>query len=191
MSEATQAQEGPARDDRPRRDPRRTLIIAGIVVVVVALLVLLAVTAIPRWWAQRVGGMVDGSMTAGVLLGVLFGVVFTVLPLLALWLGVRLRRNWKHSGLCLLAAILLASPNLATLGIVLGNGNAAHAGDRILDVEGPGFRAATLVGAIIGGIAVVVLIYLSVTRFITRRRGERLRRELDRHGDDGGDRPEA
>ena len=37
-----------------------------------------------------------------------------------------------------------------TLGIVLGISDAAHAGDRILDVEGPGFRLWSLIGAIVG-----------------------------------------
>ena len=46
-------------------------------------------------------------------------------------------------------AVLLAIPNLLTLGIVLGVGNAAHAGDRILDVEAPAFRGASLAGALI------------------------------------------
>ncbi len=165
------------------------LIIAGVSAVALALVIVFAVTVVPRWWAQRVGDMVDGSMTAGVMLGLLFGAVFTVLPMLALWLGVRLRRNWKRSGLCLLAAFLLASPNLATLGIVLGNGNAAHAGERILDVDGPGFRAATLVGAIVAVLAVAALGYLAFSRRRMRLRGDRMRGELDQRGrnrDDAG-----
>ena len=165
------------------------VIIAGVSAVALALVIVFAVTVVPRWWAQRVGDMVDGSMTAGVMLGLLFGAVFTVLPMLALWLGVRLRRNWKRSGLCLLAAFLLASPNLATLGIVLGNGNAAHAGERILDVDGPGFRAATLVGAIVAVLAVAGLGYLAFSRRRMRLRGDRMRHELDERGgnrDDAG-----
>ena len=61
-------------------------------------------------------------------------------------------------------AVLLAIPNLMTLGIVLGTGNAAHAGDRILDVEAPAFRGATLVGALIALGMVGFVGYLVVSR---------------------------
>ena len=47
-----------------------------------------------------------------------------------------------------------------TLGIVLGISDAAHAGDRTLDVDGPGFRAWTLIGVIAGLVAVLGTIYL-------------------------------
>jgi hypothetical protein len=61
-------------------------------------------------------------------------------------------------------ALLLAIPNLLTLGIVLGVGNAAHAGDRILDVEAPAFRGASFAGALIAvGLATLVG-YLMVSR---------------------------
>lgn len=178
----TDTGEAGGRVEQRRRSPKRALVIGAIVVAVALIGYVLAVTTIPRWWAQRVGAMVDGSMTAGLLLGMLFGAVFTALPLLVLWLGVRLRRNWKLSGLCLVVAILLAIPNLATLGIVLGDGDAAHAGERILDVEGPGYRAGTLVGAIVAVLAVGALGYLAFTRRRTRLRGERIRRELDDRG---------
>ena len=49
----------------------------------------------------------------------------------------------------IVVAFVLAIPNLMTLGIVLGRGNAAHAGERILDVEAPAFRGATLAGVLI------------------------------------------
>ena len=50
-----------------------------------------------------------------------------------------------------------------TLGIVLGTGNAAHAGERILDVEAPAFRGATLAGALIalGMIGFVAFLMMS------------------------------
>jgi hypothetical protein len=47
-----------------------------------------------------------------------------------------------------LVAALLAAPNVLTLGIVVGAGSGAHAGDRTLDVEAPGFRGASLIGAL-------------------------------------------
>ena len=65
------------------------------------------------------------------------------------------RRSWRLRAWLLAGAVLLALPNLFTLGIVLGTGSAAHAGERTLDVEGPYFRAATLAGAVLGVLAVV------------------------------------
>ena len=47
-----------------------------------------------------------------------------------------------------------------TLGIVLGISDAAHAGDRTLDVDSPGFRVWTLIGVIAGLAAVLGTIYL-------------------------------
>jgi hypothetical protein len=57
-----------------------------------------------------------------------------------------------------------------TLGIVLGRGNAAHAGDRILDVEAPAFRGGTLAGALLAAALVLLIGYL-----VTSRRRARMR----------------
>jgi hypothetical protein len=79
--------------------------------------------------------------------------------------------------------VLLAAPNLLTLGIVLGNGNGAHAGDRILDVEAPAFRGATLAGALIAAGCLAAAWYLLFSRRRAWRRAERL-------GDGSGGGPE-
>ena len=108
---------------------------------------LLAASAtVPRWWAHRVGDQVDGSITQGTLLGLFYGFVFTLVPILVLVLILRWRRTPRAIAVALVVAILLALPNLMTLGIVLGRGNAAHAGDRVLDVEAPAFRGGSLAG---------------------------------------------
>ena len=73
---------------------------------------------------------------------------------------------------------MLASPNLLTLGIVLGRGNAAHAGDRTLDVEAPGFRGAVLVGAMVAVGALIGMISLLRSRRRARQHAERLEAEL-------------
>ena len=90
----------------------------------------------------------------GALYGLFIGFVFTVAPLLLLLAVVRWRtrrRTWLGwLGWLACSSLLLAAPNLMTLGIVLGISDAAHAGDRILDVEGPGFRLWTLIGVIVG-----------------------------------------
>jgi len=47
---------------------------------------------------------------------------------------------------------------------VVGRGNAAHAGDRTLDVDAPAFRGASLVGAIVAGLLLVFVGWLMVSR---------------------------
>ena len=80
-------------------------------------------------------------MTVGALFGLFIGLVFTVVPLVVAWIVVRLRsqrRTWKGWLGWLVVVALTATPNLMTLGIVTGSSNGAHAGDRILDVDGAG-----------------------------------------------------
>jgi hypothetical protein len=119
---------------------------------------------VPRWWAQRVGDQVDGSITQGTLLGLFYGFVFTLLPLAVLVLILRWRSSWRWIVFTVVLAAILALPNLMTLGIVLGRGNAAHAGDRILDVEAPAFRGGTLAGALLAALLVGFIAYLLVSR---------------------------
>lgn len=127
----------------------RRLFVAGIVVAGVLLGGLIASATIPRWWAQRIGEQVDGSIVTGTLVGLFYGFVFTALPLLVLAAVARWRRTPRAVFVGVVVALALAIPNLMTLGIVLGRGNAAHAGERILDVEAPAFRGASLAGALI------------------------------------------
>ncbi|MFF2028266.1 hypothetical protein ACFVW2_41680, partial [Streptomyces sp. NPDC058171] len=58
-----------------------------------------------------------------------------------------------------------------TLSVVLGGNSAAHAGERIMDVDAPGFRGASLAGAIIG---VVLFLGVAGVSFTYRKRGEDL-----------------
>ena len=146
-----------------------------LVVAVVVLLVagLIASATVPRWWAHRVGDQVDGSITQGTLLGLFYGFVFTFLPVVVLVLVLRWRRTTRAVVLAVVLAVLLAIPNLMTLGIVIGRGNAAHAGDRVLDVEAPAFRGGTLAGTILAVLLVGFVAYLLVSR---RRAHESARR---------------
>ncbi len=131
-------------------------------VLLVALLALLGVayvvgtTVVPRWWAHRVGDRVDGSLTAGAFYGLFIGFVFTLLPLMIARQALR-RMPWKGRVLVLVLAIAAAAPNLMTLSIVLGSGNGAHAGDRILDTEGDGFRAGSSWGAVAAAVVAIGL----------------------------------
>ena len=137
---------------------------AGVVIVLVLLAGLIASATVPRWWAQHVGNQVDGSITQGTLLGLFYGFVFTLLPLAVLVLILRWRSSWRWVLFAVVLAAILALPNLMTLGIVVGRGNAAHAGDRILDVEAPAFRGGTLAGALLAGLLVGFVAYLLVSR---------------------------
>jgi hypothetical protein len=141
-------------------------------------LVLIGAAVLPRWWAHRIGNVSDGSITAGIAAGLACGVVFTALPVLALRGVVRRHRSWTARFAFLLLAGLLAAPNLLTLGIVVGSGNAAHAGERTMDVDAPGFRGATLAGAIVGVLLVAVYWVLMAGRRRRKRQLEELRAEL-------------
>ena len=148
----------------------RRLLFAGIVVALVLGGGLIASATIPRWWAQRIGDQVDGSLVTGTLVGLFYGFVFTALPLLALAAVARWRRTPRAIAVAAVFAVFLAIPNLMTLGIVLGTGNAAHAGERILDVEAPAFRGASLVGALIALAMAGFVAYLIVSRERARKR---------------------
>ena len=159
----------------------RRLIIAAVIVAGFLFAAYIASATIPRWWAHRVGDQVGGSIAAGVLVGLFYGFVFTALPLLVLAAVVRWRRTWRAITVGIVFALLLAIPNLMTLGIVLGRGNAAHAGERTLDVEAPAFRGATLAGALIALAMAGFVGYLIVSRARAREqaRSPRTTGELD------------
>ena len=163
----------------PTRTPLRRRLLIGVGVLVgVVLLYYIGGATVPRWWAHRIGDQVDGSSTAGIALGLFYGIVFTFLALMVLTFALARRRSWRARGWLIALAVLLALPNLFTLGIVLGTGSAAHAGERTLDVEAPYFRGATLVGAVIGALAVVGVRYLMLSRRRAKDREARLRGEL-------------
>jgi glucan phosphoethanolaminetransferase (alkaline phosphatase superfamily) len=156
---------------------KRRLIIGGLALVTAVISWFVGAAVLPRWWAQRIGDTVDGRITFGSFLGVSAGVLFTLLALLVLWLGFRFRRSWRRAFATLVLAALVASPNLLTLGIVIGDGSAAHAGERILDVDGPGFRGGTLVGAIIGFVLAAMFAYVAGSRRRNKRRVRDLREQ--------------
>lgn len=133
---------------------------------------------VPRWWAQRVGDQVGGSIPAGITLGLVYGFLFTVLPLLLVVWAARRRRGWRAYLAFAAGALVLALPNLFTLGIVVGAGNAAHAGERTLDVEAPGFRGGTLAGAVLAALLVGAIAYLLASRRRARDELARLRESL-------------
>ena len=175
MTETQPVPSAPPRS--PGRSWKRWLAYTAIVVAVVIVGGWIGAAFVPRWWSQRVADQVEGSIWSGSSLGVFYGFLFTLLPLLVLAWAIRKRRSWKAWLAFAAVAIVLALPNLFTLGIVLGSGNAAHAAERTLDVEAPGFRNGTAVGAILAVLAFGVLWWLLRSRRSARRELERMRTE--------------
>jgi hypothetical protein len=151
---------------RNENDPNwsRRLKIWGAVTVAFLLALIIGGAFIPRWWAHRVGDQANESFTGGIMLGLFYGFVFTLLPLLLIVWGIRRRRSGRMWLWILAGAALLALPNIFTLGVVLGPGGAAHAGERTFDVNAPGFRNATLAGALLAVAAIGFVWYLLSSR---------------------------
>ena len=154
----------------PRGDWKRKLIVTAVVVVAIVIGVLIASATVPRWWSHQIGDQVDESIVRGTLVGLFYGFLFTILPLLVLGAILRWRRSLRALVVAGALALLLAIPNLLTLGIVLGTGNAAHAGERTLDVRAPAFRGASLAGALVAIGLLALIAYLTYSR--DRARGE-------------------
>lgn len=174
----------------PRKEvnwSRRAIFAAvGLIAVLVAYLVGGAV--LPRWWSHRIGDQVNQSMTAGVLVGLFYGILCTFLPLLVLYVGFRRRRSVRAWAAFVVGALVLAIPNLLTLGIVVGRGNAAHAAERTLDVEAGYFRGSTAVGVGIGVLLFAFTAWVMIRRRSLRERERTLeadRRALERERSSG------
>jgi hypothetical protein len=161
-------------------DGRGSHPLAVLIAIGFAVLVLVAGSAfLPRWWSHRIGHQADGSFTNGIGLGLFYGFTFTLLALAVLLLGLRWIRGWKGRLILLGVALVLALPNLITLGIVLGPGGGAHAGERTLDVDAPGFRASSLIGATVAVLVVLVLGLLLRSRRHAKEESAQLRAERD------------
>ncbi len=136
----------------PKGSAKTKLIVGAIVLAGLGFGYLIGAAVIPRWWAQKIGDIIDGRLFFGGFMGVVIGALCTFLPLVSLRIAWRFRKGAKRALTMVVVAAILAFPNLALLGIVTGSGNAAHAGERILDVDGPGFRGGSLVGVVIGAL---------------------------------------
>jgi lysylphosphatidylglycerol synthetase-like protein (DUF2156 family) len=195
LRDSSRERSGRASDRPSEREPwyRRTWAKHArngvIVAVLIAVAVLLGLAFVPRWWSHRIGDQVDASIGAGIGLGLLYGFVFTFLPLLVIWLAFRKRRPWRSELILLGFAVVLALPNLFTLGIVLGVGSGAHAGQRTFDVEAPAYRTSVLIGALAAAVVFAALWYLWLSRRHARRSETRLREELSGPGASQGDEP--
>lgn len=155
----------------------RTRIIGGVLILAVLIVTYFLLAAfVPRWWAQQITSSVHGSFSKGILWGLFYGGLLTAISLLLLLLAATAwkRRAGKFiAGATVMVAVLLTVPNLMTLSVVLGGNNAAHAGQRIMDVNAPAFRGACLVGAIIAVVPVLFVIRRRTQRHWKRRRAVR------------------
>lgn len=140
------------------RDLKRRVIAIVLVIIALVVFYFIAAAFIPRWWAQRMGDAIDGKLSTGSLLGVCFGLVFTFLPLGLLWLTMRRPMRWKTRVAWLVLAAVLAAPNLMTLGVAIGTGSGAHAGQRTMDVQAPMFRGATAIGALVAAVIFIAMV---------------------------------
>lgn len=130
--------------------------------------------------SQQIASIVDGSITAAALFGLVVGTVFTCLPIFVLWAGVRFRTSRRTIvgwiGLFCLA-IVTAAPNLLTLWVAYGGDTASTAGQRTLDVEAPGFRMWTAIGAIAGLVIGAFFLNLARTKRKAKKQAEALAKE--------------
>ncbi|BAS08429.1 hypothetical protein AHiyo4_18510 [Arthrobacter sp. Hiyo4] len=88
------------------------------------------------------------------------------------WQATRKSLSWPWKLAILVAAVALASPNLLTAGIMLGNSQAAHNGQRILGTEATWFPMWTQISAIA---AVVIFMVGLVLWSVWRQRGQKMR----------------
>lgn len=149
-----------------------------VAVVVGFILYKAAASFLPRWWAQRVADQVNGGFTAGTLWGLFYGFAFTFVPLVLFFQIRRKFLNWKAKVVVAIIALALAAPNWLTLGVVASNSKAAHAGERIFDVDAPGFRWATLIGVGVGALMAVLLSGTSMLMSHRRRQVKDLKEQV-------------
>lgn len=179
MSGAAPEPVPPRESESGDRLGRKLLIVAVAGVLLVASYVF-AVSVLPRWWAQHIGDQVDGDLTTGGLLGFMYGFLATFLPLLVLGLVWRLLRNSVWAWVVGVSiALVLATPNLVTLGITLGNGSAAHAADRTLDVDAPWFRGGMVVGVAVAALLAFYVAYVLASRSRARRSERKARESVE------------
>lgn len=164
---------------KPTAGERANAVVKKVVIglVIAALLVVtyfILEAFLPRWWAGQIGQRVEGSFSRGIATGLVLGITCTFLPVLFVTLAFVNRSRMKNVPTIMFAVlgVIVAIPNLLTLTVVAGGGNGAHAGERIFDVDAPGFRAATAWGVVIG-----IVLAIGVGYFIWRYR--RRGRELD------------
>jgi hypothetical protein len=145
-------------------DWRTTLLVGAITLALLVAAHFILGALVPRWWSQRIGTAVNGNSAMGTGLGLFIGFAFTLFPLFVLTFALRPRTSWAIRTTCLKLGLILALPNLCTLGTATGVGSGALAGQRTMDLEAPAFRGASLAGALIAAGVYLAGVYLFLRR---------------------------
>lgn len=160
----------------------RTKVIIGLVgLVVFGILYILAVTVVPRSWANFITGITQNSFTTSILLGAVLGIVFSLIPILVFMAGLRMRKTWKGVVGSFVAALVVALPNIITIGIAV-NGrpdgkSSADAAWRTLDQKAPWFIGSTWVGIAIGAGIGIWIAWATTSRRRAKRKAAKLEAE--------------
>ncbi|GAA4670322.1 permease [Gordonia humi] len=174
--------EGKSRWSLPGLSTKAKWILGVGTVVIIVIGYFILQRLLPDWWGTRMGNRIDRSFTSGTLWGLFYGIIGSAIPLL-LWL---LAVLWINKGPKRIASwvmgvvgLLLLIPNLLTLAIVVGTGQGSRAGRLQLDMFGPGFRGATLVGVIIGIVLGVAVDFYLLGRRRAKRRAVSSPKSID------------
>ena len=164
---------------RQQARQRRKIILGLVVIILLVVGYFVGAAFLPRWWARRIGDLVHDSFTRGLLFGLAFGLAFTLIPLAVAATAFFRRLNNNARVAVVVLAVLLATPNLLTLGIATGSGGGAHAGSRILDDRAPFFQGASLIGAIVAAaiFALAIWQYRAGRRVRMAKRAAKARRK--------------
>lgn len=147
---------------KPKANWGMRITIAVVLVVVALIAYWILSTFLPIWWANTISQQVGGNVGGGILLGLIYGFVFTFLPLLVLWQARHKKISWAWKGILAIIAVLLSSPNLLTLGIMIGTTETAHNAQRIFGTQATWFPQWTMIGAIIAAALFVVVMIWSL-----------------------------
>lgn len=154
----------------PRWGLRIGLGAAAVAVAIAAYLVLSAF--LPVWWATTIKGQANGDLGTGLLLGLFYGFVFTFVPLMVLWQARHKKVSWPWKAAIFGAAILLATPNLLTLGIYASNSASALKARNMIDNDATWFPSWSLGAAVA---AAVMFIVAAIAWEVWRSRGKKLK----------------
>ena len=135
---------------------RRSLVVV-LVLVLVVIGYFIARSLLPRWWASVAANLSSREFGWGLFWGLFIGFVFALLPLFVARLVFRRGLAWRSRGWRTLGALVLAAPNLMTLGVVTGSSDGAHAGHARLGKDAPGFTGATVTGVLVAAAASVAI----------------------------------
>lgn len=147
----------------------------GLGAAALALLVLLYFVVrlfMPVWWATRISDQTQGSLTSGIILGLVYGFVFTFVPLLIAWQARYKKVSWPWKAVIVLAAVLVAIPNLLTLSIYANSSAAAAKARNMIDISATWFPSWSIGGAITG-----LLLFIGIAAFwhLWHSRGQKMK----------------